>query len=496
MSEQPPIQKRESDISSVRRIARNTSFLTISQIISYGESFVYAILVARYLGPQGLGILNFALALTQICAIFANFGLSTLTTREVARDNSKASKYAANVFPIQLLFSLITIGLIVVFVNAAGYSQQTIYVVYILSIGIVLNTFSSLFLAIFQAFEQLEFQSILTVITSVVPLCGAVIAILLHLNVVVFALVLLSSSAAGLAYTYATCVRRFFVPRLEADLAFWRSALKEAWPMACMAISVMVYFRIDVVMISLIQGTTAVGFYSIAYTLSEASTVIPTILLASLFPILSKLHQDSKQSFRDTSAQLIRYLLYLALPMAFFVTLWSKPLISLLYGEKFIPSIAALQILIWAAAIMYVTMVLGNAFIASNLQKLNMKLTFIDVALNIGLNLLLIPKYSYYGASFATVATEASGLALGLFFLGRHGYALGLKRASVPPIFGLAIIGVISALLLFENAPLTLITIIDLVAYAAIIYKFGINDDDKRLILDLLKTLRLTKAQM
>ena len=108
--------------------------------------------------------------------------------------------------------------------------------------------------------------------------------------------------------------------------------------------------------------------------------------------------------------------------------------------------------------------------------------------------MLLIPKCSYFGASFATVVTEAFGLALALFFLGLYGYALGLKRASMPHILGFAIVGVVSALLLFENAPLTLITII--VVYAVVIYEFGIKDDDKRLILGLLKTARLTKAEM
>jgi O-antigen/teichoic acid export membrane protein len=487
MSEQPPTQKHESN-TSVRRIVRNTSFLTISQTISYAESFIYVILVARYLGPEGLGVLNFAIALTMIFGILANFGLTALTTREVARDKSTASKYAANVIPIELLFALISVGLIVVLVNALGYSQQTIYVVYILSIGMIASILSLVFFAIFQAFEQLKFQAIAQVITSIVPLCGAVIAISLHLNVIFFALVSLLGSAVVLAYVYAICVRKFFVPRLEANLAFWRSALKEAWPMAAWGIGSIIYFRIDVVMISLIQGSAAVGLYSIAYTLSEASTVVPTMLLASLFPILSKLHQESQESFSDTCAQLIRYLLYLALPMAFFVTLWSRPIISLLYGAKFDPSVAALQILIWGAAIMYITMVIGTAFVATNRQKLGLNLTIALVAVNVCLNVLLIPKYSYFGASFATVVTEAFGLASGLFFLGRYGYTLGFRRASVPPIFGLAIVGSISALLLLENAPLTLITIIDLVVYAAVIYKFGINNDDKRLILGLLKT--------
>ena len=78
MPEQPQTEKHESNTASVRRVARNTSFLTISQIISYGESAVYTILVAKYLGAEGLGVLNFGIALIAIFSILANFGLTTL----------------------------------------------------------------------------------------------------------------------------------------------------------------------------------------------------------------------------------------------------------------------------------------------------------------------------------------------------------------------------------------------------------------------------------
>src|SRR5665647_908184 len=203
-------------MSSAKRIARNTSLLTIGQIISYGEGVIYAILVARYLGAEGLGILNFGVALAAVFGVLANFGLTTLTAREVAKDRSLASKYVANVIPMQVLFALAAIALIVALVNVVGYPQETIYVVYILSVGIIISTLSSLLLAIFQAFEQLKFQSVVLVITGGVALCGAVIAIQLHLNVVAFALLWFLTSGIGLAYVYATCARRFFVPRLEA----------------------------------------------------------------------------------------------------------------------------------------------------------------------------------------------------------------------------------------------------------------------------------------
>jgi len=482
-------------MSSVKRVARNTSLLTIGQVISYGESAIYAILVARYLGAEGLGVLNFGLALVAVFSILATFGLTTLIVREVAKDGGLASKYMANLIPVQVLLALATVALIVALVNIIGYSQEIIYVVYILSVGIIVSTLSTLLLALFQAFERLEYQSIFMVLTSVVPLCGAVIAIQLHLNVVAFALVWLLTYGVGLAYVYVICVRRFFVPRLEADFTFWKSALTKAWPMAATAMSVILFFRIDVVMISVIRDTTAVGFYSVAYTLSGASLVVPSVLVTALLPMLSKLHKDSRQSFRDACAQVTKYLIYFALPMAFFVTLWAKPIVYLLYGASFDPSVAALQILIWSAVPMFVSSVLGTAFIAANLQMLNMKLNFFAAALNVILNVFLIPAYSYYGASLATVVAAACGLALSLVFLGRNGFALGLRGTSLPPFFGLAVIVAASSLLYLSNVPLALITIIDLVLYAAILNKFGLNEQDKQLILSLLKRSSPAKAE-
>jgi O-antigen/teichoic acid export membrane protein len=264
--------------------------------------------------------------------------------------------------------------------------------------------------------------------------------------------------------------------------------------MAAGSIGAIIYFRIDVLMVSVIQGTGAVGFYSVAYSLAEASLVVPSMFIASLFPILSRLYQASKKSFRDTCAVSMRYLLYLALPMAFFVTLWAKPIVPFLYGASFGPSVLALQILIWAAAIMYVKIVSGNALVAANLQRVYMGLIFSMIVINVTLNLLLIPTYGYVGASFATVVTEAFGLAAGLVILGRHGYNFGLWRVSLPPFFGLSVILAISALMYFRDLPLALITIIDLAVYAAIIYKFGINEYDKQLILSMLP-LRRTESE-
>ncbi len=457
-------------MSQARRVARNTSFLTIGQVLSYGMNAIYLILLARYLGVDGFGIWNFAVAFTAIFSIFVNFGFSTLVTREVSRDISLANKYLANSIPIQALFGVIAVSISALLVNVLGYSQQTIYVVYILSVGIVVTTVSAQFSSVFQAFEKMGFMALATVVTNLVTLCGAVIGILLHVNVVGIALFYLIANGLALAYSYALCARNFFVPHLGIDLAFWRSTLKEAWPMAALALGVLLYFRIDVIILSLLKGEAAVGFYSVAYNFSEATTVVPSMFIYALFPLLSRLHQDSKQSFTDIGAKSIKYMVYIALPMAFTVTLWATPIITTLFGRAYTGSALALQIIIWSAVAMYISIILGRTFIAANLQRLNVKIVMAAVAFNVTLNVLVIPKYSYFGAAATTVATETFVVFTSLFFLGRYGHKFGLRKISVPPVLGLSLMIIISSILAFYNVHLLLVTGIPLALYAILMY--------------------------
>jgi len=475
-------------MSQARRVARNTSFLTIGQVLAYGMNALFLILLARYLGVDGFGVWNFAVALTAFFSIFVNFGLGTLATREIARDPASANKYLGHVIPIQVIFGVIAFSVSALLVNVLGYSQQTIYVVYILTVGIVVTTISSQFSSVFQAFERMGFTALATIISNAAALCGAVIGILLHVNVVGIALFYLIANGVALAFSYALCARDFFVPQLGIDVAFWRNVLKEAWPMAVLALGVLLYFRIDVIILSLLKGDAAVGLYSVAYNFSEATTVVPTMFISALFPVLSRLHQEkSKQSFTDVCAKSIKYMLCIALPMAFTVTLWAPAIIITIFGSAYSGSVLALQIIIWSAVAMYVSIILGRTFIAANLQALNMKIVMTTVVFNVILNVLVIPRYSYIGASYTTVATEVWDLSLCLYFLRRYGHDLGLRSASGPPILGLSVIAASTVLLWSQNVPLLLTTVIDLAVYAAIIYKLGLTDDDKLLIAAVLK---------
>jgi len=446
---------------------------------------------ARYLGAAGFGILSFALAFTGIFGVFSDLGLSTLTVREVARDKTLASKYLGNITVMKIILVIITFGLIALTINLLGYPEQTIKVVYLVALSVIFGAFSNMFNSIFQAYEKMEYVSVGRILSSALMLAGALFAISYGFDVVGFASIYFIVSAIVLGYSFVVCAWKFAKPKMEVDWSFWKRSIKEAWPMGGMAILIMIYFRIDTVMLSLMKGDTAVGLYSAAYRLSEISTVIPSMFMASVFPVLSRYHKDSMSSFTSTYGKSVKYLLYLALPMALTVTLLSRTIVNLVYGSEFSGSVIALQILIWAAAIMYVTMVQGTTIVTADRQMFSFKVCAVTAVLNVILNLIMIPKYSYIGASATTVATEAFGLFVGIFFLNRWGYKLNLTDICLPSFLGLCMAAVVSIILTNMGINTFVISILAIVIYGVIVYKMGIDEEDKQLIRDISNLLKI-----
>lgn len=461
--------------------------MSIGQITTYAFTFFFTVLTARYLGAEGYGVLSFALAFTGLFAVLSDLGLSTLMIREISRDQNLVRKFIGNVLIMKIFLVLITFSLIVLIINLWGYPKQIIDIVYLFGLYIVFNAFSQVYYAVFQAFEKMEYQSFGQILSSGFLLAGSLIIIHFGSGIIYFGWLYLSISLISLIYSVLLYFRKFPLPHFEVDCDFWKQIIKTAWPMGGMAIFVFIYFRIDVVMLSLIVGQQAVGLYSAAYQLSEMTTIIPTMIITSIFPIMSRFYKDSKSKFKNIYTKSCKYLVFIGFLVALITTLLASPIINLVFGANFSGSINALQVIIWSAAIMYLTMLMGNTFIITNKQFLNFKITIIAAIFNITLNLLLIPKFSYIGASLATVFTETFGLIVGLYFLNTGGYKINIKDTFLPLFLALLIGGGVSIVLIRLNYNIILITLIASLIYVLLIYKFGLNSEDKLFIKGIIK---------
>lgn len=406
-------------MNTVKRIFKNTGIFFIAQIVNFILAFFYTIYITRYLGPESFGILSFGISFTTIMGVTADLGLSMLAVREIARDKSISSNYTGNLIVIKLVLSSITMGLTALFINLLNYPSQIIQVVYILALWMLFTSFTQLFYSVFQAYEKMEYQSMGTILNSILLFSGVFYGIFNNFNLQCFALIYLIVSGVVLVYTFFIYLAKFPWPCLQVNWDFWKSKLTLALPLSIASIFSAIAFRVDTVLLSLFQSYTAIGWYTASYNIMQVLLLIPNIYSAVMFPVLSKVYVSSQESFRLIYVKTIKYMIILGLPIAAGITILSKDIILLLYQSAFSGSVMALQILIWTVPFLLLTTSFGIILISMNKQVLAIRLTFIYMIFNIGVNLVIIPQFSYLGAAVVTVLTELVNFIMLFHYLSR-----------------------------------------------------------------------------
>lgn len=390
----------------IKIIAKNTLVLTIGQIGVIILGTLYNIYTARYLGAEGYGILSFSLAFTGIFGLLADLGLSTLATREISRDISIANKYIGNIIVIKLILSLITMILTATAVYFLNLPTETSKVVYLIFLPTIFISFTGIFNSIFQAFQKMEYISAGKILNSVLMLIGTLVAINQNFDLIHFVLIYFIVNFIVLGYSFCICIYLFVIPAVDFDLSLWKKLLKESIPFWLTNVFIIIYFRIDQIMLSMMEGNDVVGWYSASYRLIDGLSILPSVLMSVMFPVFSKYHENSKDSLELAFKKTLKFLTILAIPIGIGTTITAEKIIQLIYGTDYMPSVVALKILVWASVLSFINFTPATLLNSTNKQKLLMKITCFGAILNIILNYILIPSFSYKGAGIATVFTE------------------------------------------------------------------------------------------
>jgi len=399
-------------MNTLQNIVKNTGVLFIGQIINYILGFFFIVFTARYLGVEGFGILSFAIAFTSIFQVFADLGFSTLLTRELSRDKSLTNKYVNNITTIKIIASTFTFLLIILIINIMGYSQQIINIVYLIALFTIFTTFTQIFYSVFQAYGIMEYQSIGTILNACLLLFGALYLIYSGYNIIGFGFLYLITSLIILVYTLIIYLWKLNLPKIEVDLSFWKFKLKEALPFAITGISTSMYYWMDTILLSLIVGEAAVGWYNAAYRLIIVLLAIPITLNTVIFPLMSRYHISSRELLKISFEKLLKLMMFIGIPLGIGTTLIADKIILLVYGVQFINAIIVLQILIWSLVLTFIRSPFERLLESTNRQMVVTKIFIIGVIFNIIANLIVIPRYSYVGAGIITVLTDIIILSL------------------------------------------------------------------------------------
>ncbi|KAF5417598.1 MAG: putative flippase AglR [Candidatus Methanophagaceae archaeon] len=468
-------------MNSIQRIAKNTAALFAAQVVVSILGLVLSIFIARSLGDVIFGKYSFALAFTAIFSVFSDLGYGTLLIREVARDKSQASKYLNNVLGLRALLSLVIFAFIVITINVMGYPADTKNLVYLFGIYTLIVSFSAVFKLTFRAFEKMEYEAGITIFTNIIRVSLGLLVLFLGYGLIELAFVFLFSGVFELLISFLVCERRFVKPKIELDFEFWKSTIKIALPIGMLSIFALVYIRIDTIMLSMMKGDAVVGWYTAAYGLVLVFKPIPQLFMNALFPLMSGYFVSSKDSLKKVYEKSFKYLFILGLPLAVGITLLADRFIILFYGQQFYPSIIALQILAWDTLLLFICMPVNFILVSMNKQNQMATVAGGCALINIILNLILIPHFSYIGAGVATIVTETILFGLYFYLVSKYLSVLPLHKIIAKPLIAC------SAMAFFINfcseVNLAVLVISSAVLYFVVFYLIkGFTEEDRKLI--------------
>lgn len=391
----------------IKKIAKNTLFLTYQDIIDKVLTVIFLIFLTRYLGPEEFGKYSFAYAFVSLFSIFIAFGLEPLIVREVARDFNLTNKYFINVSFIKLFFCFISLVLICICLSLMQKSVDIFVMVLVVFFAFFPGCIASVLVSLFNSHQSMEYPSIIAIITRIITISLSIYLLFLGFGTLSIMIIGSFGSIISLVSLFYFRKKINLVLNFKIDIPFCKELIKKAIPFFGFSVLATYYWKIDMTMLSCMKGNIAVGQYSAAYRIIDALLFIPGGFMVSIYPIMSKLFITDLQKLKKMFEISFKYLFLLILPITTGIILLADKIILLLFKEKYLPSVPALQILMLALLFLYIKYPLGNLFTSINKMHILTISTAFGLIINVLLNLFFIKKWSFIGASITTFMCEA-----------------------------------------------------------------------------------------
>jgi O-antigen/teichoic acid export membrane protein len=478
-------------MDSARRIVKNTLSLLVATVIPKGLLFLLVVYAARQLGPYDYGVYATAAGLVMIISVLADFGINQLMIQELARAPHRLGELFWGVLLLKVGFFTAMAGLLVLLPLWLGYDARVKIAVYILGASALVTGTGEHMAAVFRAKERMELVAAAPLLKAITALGFYWAAMRMGLGVVGLVMAFLLGSLVGTLCSVGILLFSGTRPGWPARLGLVidRGLVARSVPFMLMYLSMALFQKVDIVLLSKFQGIVAVGWYDAAFKLIDAGTLLPAAVFGALFPYLSRRYVDSPEAMGGSCNRIFKYMLYVAMPVAVGGTVFGKQIIDALYGPEFANATIALQILSWALGLIFLNGFLSIAAVSADGLWFAVAANAVHLAATLTLNFLLVPSWSlnlgYVGSAWAVVLAEILNLVIWLWYFVRR----RLQIALFAPGMKVLAAGIAMALcgLLFQSLPALASIALSIGMYAGILILLGGFDlTDRRLLWHLL----------
>jgi len=421
-----------------RSPGRNAGALLVGQTLARLIALGFYVVLARLLGPERIGDFAVGVAFGTLVAVFVEPGLNPQLIREGARDAARRAEYAGQALLYKMIAAPVVLAVVVFAAFALGYRGDAILAIGLIGGAVILGQLDDFAAAALAACERLDVSALLRVTNKVATAALAAIVALLGAPFSVVCAAFFGGALLSAVVSVAVVHFRFVPLRPGAGRGGLRAKLVAGLPLALSSALLLVALRIDQAMASLFGVAVAdIGGYNNAIKLKEALIMVPAVFALSFLPLLSR-QVDQPDELRRNFSRAVHWGLGGAIPIAIGTWVVADALLGLLFGAPFAVYGDLMRWIFVAYAAASLISLLNALVVARHHYRLQAIASGAVLALNVALNLALLPTLGMRGAALATAAAATIGAAVLGIEAVRAGCAttvlLALLRATVASV--------------------------------------------------------------
>ncbi|PIE58729.1 MAG: hypothetical protein CSA33_02185 [Desulfobulbus propionicus] len=446
----------------------SASAQSLGRICTMAANFLIFILAARLLGAELFGQYAYVTVFLGLAILVAEFGTNSVLASDIVRAETQAPKYWGNFILMRVCFTLTTMALSI---PVAWLVRPDLFSSLVIGLVGLLFLNSRFFDPIYQIFERpwLSFWASALYAVMFAMLSGIVLVLKRPLEELIGAYVL-----ANIIYTvFAAWISIPLIrPVFKLQWSLQQKMMRLAFPVGISGLFTLVHTKADTFMLAFMQNDTVVGIYNSAYRFLDMAVIMAVMLSNPLVPIFSQLAILDRERLRQRYSNILEILSLVIVPFAVIVPLLSKPLVALLFSNEYQEAALLLNIMAWIGVLSFYSLFNFVALLAVKEVNFQIWLGGLTASLNVFLNAILIPKFSFYGSAWATLLVECVFVVVSFLYLHKSLgkilsraliYRLGVVSTvllltvhcstafSLPTRLGLAVTLWLAALILFKS---------------------------------------------
>lgn len=431
---------------SADRIAKNSIFAFVARVAELFSGLAVVVLAANYLGVQDFGQYAFIRAVGFVLIPLVAFGLQRILIREIAIDREQAAVFVASGLIVNILMAIVA-GMIAVIIGVAFQmtSKVAMTALFLGMLSEVLMVMIKTADSVFIAYERMIYESATSIITRLLMIVFIIIVIHYDLGFVNLFVASTLAGVLGLIFALSILTHKFVRPKWSIKFERIIYLLKESCPVAISTLLSQGYTYIYVFLLKAFRDLVQVSLFQVPQRIITPLMLLPRSFLMAFVPTLSRMavNSDSYSDLQYAYRQTLKYIFILTLPVCICGSIYAPRIILLLFHENFAGAIASFKILIWAILPLFLNGLLDFLLTSIREQRVLIISNGLCFLMSCTLGLILVRKYGYLGASWASLVSYFGLLIVNFYFTTKYVGFIPIHRIVIRPLLSGSVMCVI-----------------------------------------------------